>query len=106
MRKIIFLFAATLVFIGCNSTPKDILPTEKVEDVMLDLVKEEDLLKRAKIRIDTALAYYHNVSYPKICKKHNVTKESFEKSLKYYADNPEDKKFYQMVVNLKERLKK
>lgn len=88
--SICFLF---FTFLSCagengqNETPENILDEDKMISVLIDLHIADSVLELEKTPKDSAaikLASYQD----QILQKHNVEKTKYEKTLKYYKNNP------------------
>ncbi|OFY36905.1 MAG: hypothetical protein A2W91_00530 [Bacteroidetes bacterium GWF2_38_335] len=94
-------FCVIIFFIGCKSDGKknvDKIPDEKFIEVIIDLHLGDALLETGKF--DPQDKKYHPDNfYAAILKKHNVTREEFDKTLDYFADYPgELMKIYDKVL--------
>ena len=92
MKKYLILIAVCLG-LGCSEKsgepiPGDVLPIEKMTDIMLDVQLIEGgivIRKYNKTQREGQIAdYYKSLYY-----KHKVSKDAFESSLKYYTDHPD-----------------
>lgn len=88
MKNILLLFL--LLFVGCthksDSIPKDIIAHEKMVNVLVDFYLVESANNLSQLQGDTAKPGYDNL-FESIFKKYDITKQQYEKSMKYYADN-------------------
>lgn len=88
MRKIIFFFIIVVAAVSCNKNkvPTGILPPEKMEAVMWDMMQADEFVKGFIIPYDslandtTASIYI----YKKVFQLNNISKEEYEKSFEYY----------------------
>jgi len=79
--------------LGCSEEPAeqipgDVLPIEKMTDIMLDVQLIEGgivIRKYNKMQRKEQISDYYKSLYH----KHKVSKETFESSLKYYTDHPD-----------------
>jgi hypothetical protein len=89
-----------IVALGClagmacsdkNSVPKDILPKDKMEQVMWDMAQADQYaalyLAKDSARIDRKAETMR--LYAEVFRLHQVTPEEFRKSYHYYLDHPE-----------------
>ncbi|MBB1283085.1 DUF4296 domain-containing protein [Flavisolibacter sp. BT320] len=81
-----------LVWASCSgeSVPKNVLPPEKMQDVMYDVVRVDEMVDFLRMSDST----YHLFSkrsalYDTVFGLHKVTKERFQQSLKYYQGRPD-----------------
>jgi hypothetical protein len=88
------LFYGCLLFISLsactkNSTdiPSDIIPKDSMVYIMMDVHLAEAAVKTAAA--DTNYKLNIRTYYDHIYKKYNTTDSNFNKSLKFYTDNPE-----------------
>jgi hypothetical protein len=91
MRKLFFLSAIIFVFAcsDADKVPKDILPKQKMQAVLWDMIRAGEFLDIYAFR-DTvtdrnakALEWYDN-----IYRLHQVSKTAFQKSYAWYRDHP------------------
>ncbi|MCB0738235.1 MAG: DUF4296 domain-containing protein [Bacteroidetes bacterium] len=68
--------------------PKDILPKDKMIDVLssIHLAEAEAHLGRIPRGVQDSIAY---LNYTETLKKHDLSVEEFEKSMKWYSETPE-----------------
>lgn len=103
MGKNALLFLISLCFLGCVDAyevviPDTVLPKEKMAGVILDihLVEATLNLNAGNVSKDTIEG---KMNFD-VFKKHNITKEEYDKSYTFYAENPEAlKEVYDMVLN-------
>src|SRR5690349_18095724 len=89
MRKILSPFFIFVIF-GCSSKhPRDILPASKMQAVMWDLVRADELADYKAIK-DTSLNKWtnHAVYYQQILQIHQISQDQFKKSMQYYESHP------------------
>ena len=89
----LFLSAAVIFLIACsgkNKTPDSILPPPKMEAVLWDILRADELATVYKVN-DTLKSplQWHTGMYDTIFKLHEVTKEEFHKSFLYYQGRPD-----------------
>lgn len=87
-----FLLAITYFLFSCsdkNKLPKDILPREKMEAVLWDMLRAGEFLDGFVFNKDTAVDKVAESEkwYDKIYQLHSISKEQFKKSFAYYKDN-------------------
>ena len=91
MRLIIF--SSVLVLLACSgepSVPKGVLPPEKMEAVLYDVMRADEMANFYSLKDST----YHNFSkrtalYDTIFHLHGIGKETFQKSMNYYQGRPD-----------------
>lgn len=81
----IFLFSSCIN----NKIPDDVLPTKKMEAVFWDMLRADELAD-TQVQKDTIKNVFgqYKLQYNKVFAHHKVTKEQFQKSLKYYEAHP------------------
>ncbi len=99
IKKIIPLAFFFVIMAACTNRPEGVIPPEKIipiiEDVHLtDAVLTNSRQFRKMSKKEGCYAY--------IYKKHNITREDFEKSMEYYAHNP--KELRETYVDILKRL--
>lgn len=91
--RIFFLSLFIIVFFSCRNevkVPKDILPGSKMEEVMLDLVKADEIVNQQSYADSAAgIRVKRERLYQKVFKIHKVSKEEFKKSLTFYQNRPD-----------------
>lgn len=104
-KRFLLVLFSTLLF-SCSGSdkvviPNDVLQVEKMAEVMVDIH-----LMEAAMNINAANTDKFNTSLRiDIFKKHNITKEQYDKSYDFYTKNPEQLgEVYQMVLNSLSRL--
>lgn len=83
---------ALLFFYSCakkNAVPKNILPPYKMEKVLTDLMKADELIVRKSADSMFNDSFSKEVIYTAIFTKHKINKEEFKKSFSYYEGHPE-----------------
>ncbi len=89
MRTYSFLLLILLLACNDNSVPKDVLPKEKMEAVLWDVMRADEMVSQYAITDSSFKDVSKNaVLYQKIFQFHNITKASFQKSLHYYQQHP------------------
>ncbi len=100
MRKH-FLTFLILAFLGCKNEeiPQEVLPIQKMAEILVDIHLAEGKIEELKLRNDTArltLAYFEK----EIFKKHNVDRATYEKSFSYHlSDIKTMDQIYAIVVD-------
>lgn len=89
MKKLLLIL---VVAIGCNSKPelpKNILPQQKMQAIMLDLIQVDGRIANA-LPADSLIrlpgSRYR--MYQQVLALHGTNKAAFQKSLQYYEQNP------------------
>ena len=94
MRKLLFPFFVFFFAISCTSkkkTAKDILPQQKMQAVLWDMISAGEFLSAFVLNKDSIINK-DSASlkiYGQVFQVHRITKEQFEKSYSYYRDHPE-----------------
>jgi hypothetical protein len=101
-KNIIFILFLMLTLIACHKHNKntiDIIPKNKMIDIMFDvhLIEAKININQMKGENPTNLTIeYYNALF----KKYNITKAEYEKSIEYYAENPEKfEDIYIQIIN-------
>lgn len=88
-----FPFLMFLFFYSCSTTdpvPDNILPKEKMQVVLYDIFKADELANQLKnndtIKPDLQ---WHTELYDQIFKLHKVSKEEFTTSFRFYQTRPD-----------------
>ena len=88
-----------LVFcFSCQNKNKDILPEEKLADVIADMHLADAILNRESTRFGQkdSLHSYYNTLYA----QHNISRKQFYQTMQHYMKNPaEFDKIYSQVLN-------
>ena len=87
----VLFFTISLLFFSCNSNdiPKDVLSQEKMEAVLWDVMRADEMASQYAITDSTFKDVSKNASlYQKIFQIHGITKSTFQKSLQYYQQHP------------------
>ena len=93
MRRLLLLMFFSGLLIACgrkNKLPAGVLPAEKMEDVMWDVMRTDQFLtdfvfiKDSSLNKDAVSMGY----YQRIFREHAITREEFQTSFKYYQKHP------------------
>lgn len=87
-RCIIFSLLSAIIIVGCNSTPDEVLPKEKMAQLLADIHIGESL-------VDVERTKFYNDSLKKVVKqsilaKHGVTQEQLDTSFSWYGHHIEE----------------
>ena len=87
-----FAFLLLVFFLSCsgNDIPKDVMPPEKMQAILYDVILADELADFSSIQDST----YRNlekrtVLYDSILQIHNITKQAFQKSFEFYQQRPD-----------------
>ena len=81
-----------LVLFSCakkNRVPENILPPDKMEKLLLDLMEADELIARKSIDSIRNDSFNRSVVYTTVFNQHKTSKEEFRKSFSYYESHPE-----------------
>ena len=93
----LFLFLLLMGFAtacGKNDRPKDLIPQQKMERVVWDMVQADEFITNFVLK-DSAKVNVNQERYKlynKVLGVHNITKEQFQRSYNYYASRPKESK--------------
>jgi hypothetical protein len=84
------LFLLFLVSCSRNKVPKDILPGDKMEKVIWDMIQADQFYRENVVKdsVKTNLTQARYDLYNKVLQIHGLSKQTFEKSYAYYVDHP------------------
>lgn len=90
MRKLCIL---ALLFCACSrspAVPKEILPPEKMAPVLYDAITADEMTDFLRMA-DTAYQHFskRTALYDTVFQLHGITKETFQKSMRYYQGRPD-----------------
>lgn len=88
----LFSFFLLLIFFSCkaNNIPDDILPPEKMQEVLWDMIRADEFLVSYVIKDTSVNRKAESLNlYQKVFDVHDISKTAFEKSFKYYQLHPE-----------------
>ena len=94
MSRFLILLLLCFVFSGCNEQrPSDILTEPKMRTVLYDLLRADELGAQYLLH-DSAWSSMEKRAplYQQVFQIHNVTKEQFQKTLRYYETRPDEMK--------------
>lgn len=91
MMRNFFMFISTAVIFSCaaDNLPKGVLPAEKMESVMWDLIQADQALS-LPFQTDTTVSrtLINKKTYHQILLLHKVSEEDFKRSFRFYQQNP------------------
>ena len=90
MRKGLIIIFYLFLIIGCksrNSTPRAIIPNDKMQKLIWDMVRADEYFSTFGFLNDT-LKTQRLRMYGQIFEIHKTTKEDFKKSLAFYQTHP------------------
>jgi hypothetical protein len=96
MSRLFFLLLIIGFAVACNKSdkPKDIIPREKMERVVWDMVQADEFIQnyvaKDSNKLDVNAERYK--LYEKVLGVHNITKDQFKKSYEYYSTHPTESK--------------
>lgn len=88
--KLFFCFLIVIFVSGCKpEVPKDILPPKKMQAVLWDVLRADDMANVYALS-DTSFYSFqkHAPYYRTILEVHSITKKDFVNSLEYYKSHP------------------
>lgn len=104
MKKSIFLLAmAAMIVSGCSDRPKDILPEDKMLDVMTDLQIAEAYIQSGDAPVEMQGANRDKIGLA-VLKRHGVTEEEMDSTLAWYGRNMDE--YAKLYKKIDERLAK
>jgi hypothetical protein len=91
MRRLFYLFPFCF-FISCgdNALPRGVLPKEKMEVVLWDMIQADQYYREYALR-DSVKRNVNQVRYElyeKVFQMHKIGRATFDKSYAYYASHP------------------
>ena len=94
MRPIVYIVMLLVFLTACqpsSSVPREILPPEKMELVLFDLLRSGNLVNNFIIAKDSSLSkdQAHIKWINRVLTFHRVSEETFKKSFSYYQAHPE-----------------
>ncbi|AFD07080.1 hypothetical protein D3C87_1705000 [compost metagenome] len=98
-------FILSVLVVGCknDSRPSDVIPEEKMKNILTDL----HLIESRSYRIpkDDSAKRVTKASYEFVFKKYGIDTAALSRSMKYYLNNPEimDVMYEQMIDSLSKR---
>jgi hypothetical protein len=97
-----FLLAFLLFSCSGDDIPGDVLDRDRMEDVMWDMMRADEMLSVYSERGATFPGIGQNTElYDKVFRLHGIEKNHFHRSLEYYQSNPDI--FQEILDSLKTR---
>ncbi len=89
MRK--FLLIVPVIFLSCEGPyPKDVLPPEKLKDVLFDITRADELVDLSSITDSTYRGNQKRYAlYDSVFRIHGVSKRQYERSREWYQSRPD-----------------
>ena len=81
-----------LFFFSCTKKtqiPKNILPQEKMQKLLLDLLEADELIAKKTMDSTSLDSFSRGVVYSAVFAQHKTSKGIFKKSFAYYESHPE-----------------
>lgn len=90
---ILFAFLGTILLLSCkgeSARPSDILPPEKFQSVVWDLIRADHFITTYEMPHDSSLnkTTQQKIWYGRVLAYHKVAEETFKKSMLYYQRRP------------------
>jgi hypothetical protein len=88
-----FLVCFAILLLGCSdgaSVPENVLSSQKMKDVLYDVVRADEMVDVLKLRDSTYQRFNRRTAlYDSVFAIHGITKDDFKKSLDYYESRPD-----------------
>lgn len=81
-----------LFLVACSgeAVPKNVLPPHKMQEVMYDVIRVDEMVEFLRMMDSTYQPFAKRTAlYDTVFGLHNVSKERFQQSLKYYQGRPD-----------------
>ncbi|MDR3328245.1 MAG: DUF4296 domain-containing protein [Prevotellaceae bacterium] len=98
MKNKIFYIIIALVLFSCSMQPFGVMNSEKMEDVLYDFYIADATISTKRLSSE------RNEYYNYVFEKHKISKNKFEKSIKWYAAKPQ--RLELIYSNVKNRIEK
>jgi hypothetical protein len=90
MRYLSFLFCLLLLACSGSSVPKDVLPQHKMQAVLYDVIRADEMVDFLKLSDSTWQPFTRRTAlYDSIFQLHEIKKEAFQNSLQFYQGRPD-----------------
>jgi hypothetical protein len=83
---------ALILFFSCTQKtkiPEDILPPDKMEKLLMDMLRAEEFLNQRQPDSATLDSFNRIKLYQSVLALHKMTKENFKKSFTFYEAHPD-----------------
>lgn len=90
MRLFVLLFPL-FIFCSCSGdVPKDVMPPQKMEAVLYDVIRADEWTDFARLQDSTFLPFSKRASlYDSLFRLHRIRKEEYRKSMAFYQSRPD-----------------
>ncbi len=108
MKRLKYFVFIVCLFSCHSSVPKDVLPPQKMESVLWDVMQADEMADYYSGKDSSFRSLSKHVDYyQKIFAIHTISKDDFTKSLAYYEDHPNTlKAILDSLQSFGERLQK
>lgn len=90
MRDYILFFCLFVAACSGTSVPADVLPLEKMEHVLYDVIRADEMVDFLKMTDSAWQPFSRRTAlYDTVFQLHGVNKDEFQKSLSYYQQRPD-----------------
>ena len=93
MKRIAFLIIIPLFYYACKDDvkiPQGILPPDKMEAVLLDMIRADEIINRQTYTDSFAKTPAGRITlYQDVFSAHKLNKDQFQKSLNFYQNRPD-----------------
>ena len=92
MKKPVLVFLPFIFLISCkdkNQIPKDVLPKEKMQEVLWSMINAGEFLNAYVFKDSVDKVAESSRIYGQVFQVHHITREEFDKSYSYYREHPE-----------------
>lgn len=90
LRRLFFLSVIFCACSGAPSIPSGVLPQEKMEAVLYDVIRADEMVEFLKMSDSTYQRFSKRTAlYDSVFQLHNIKKETFQTSLHYYQSRPD-----------------
>ena len=93
MIRVFLILFSVILFYSCKSEveiPKGIFSSEKMEAVMLDLIKADEIVNQQSYSDSAAgIKAKREILYQKVFQIHKVTRQEFKNSFTFYQNHPD-----------------
>lgn len=107
MRPVVFIFL--LMAFGCvnKSIPKEVMQPNEMKVIVWDMIAADEISSDDMVADTTVKLFGASVkNYSKVLQIHKISKEEFNRNLRYYEEHPDKQKIlYDSVIAYANRLK-